>query len=325
VNDPVRDSEALGNRVRKNLKHLRKWARREGVTCFRVYDRDIPEVPVAIDLYEERAVLQDIRTAYSDRDEAAAEAWLDAVAEAARDALELAPGDVYVKVRERMAQRRETGRQYERVGDRGAWHEVGEGGHRFLVNLSDYLDTGLFLDHRITRARVGAESAGKRVLNLFCYTGSFTVYAAREGASRSLSVDLSKTYLDWAGENLARNRIDARAHELRHGDVREVLDELGAGGARFDLAVVDPPTFSNSKRMDGTFDILRDHPALLAQVARVMAPGGVIWFSTNHRRFKLAVPARYAPSWRVSDETRATLPPDFRDAKIHQAWRIELP
>jgi 23S rRNA G2069 N7-methylase RlmK/C1962 C5-methylase RlmI len=318
VNDPARDAEALGNRARKNLKHLRKWARREGVTCFRVYDRDIPEVPVALDLYESRAVLFDIRTAYSDRDEAAAEQWLDAVAEAARAALELAPGDLHVKRRERMAQRRETGRQYERVGDRGAWHEVGEGGHRFLVNLSDYLDTGLFLDHRLTRARVGAESAGKRVLNLFCYTGSFTVYAARGGATRSVSIDLSKTYLDWAAENLARNRIDHHAHELRHGDVREALDDMGE---RFDLAVVDPPTFSNSKRMDGTFDILRDHGELLDQVARVMAPGGVIWFSTNHRRFKLQLPR----PWPHTDETRATLPPDFRDAKIHQAWRIQLP
>jgi len=323
MNDPARDAAALGNRVTKNLRRLRKWARREGVTCFRVYDRDIPEVPIAIDLYEQRAVLFDVRTAYSDRDEDAAAAWLDAVAAAAAAALELAPGDLFVKRRERMVQRRETGRQYERVGDRGAWHEVGEGGHRFLVNLSDYLDTGLFLDHRITRARVGAESAGKRVLNLFCYTGSFTVYAARGGASASLSIDLSKTYLDWAAENLARNRIDARAHELRHGDAREVIEELA--GARFDLAIVDPPTFSNSKRMDGTFDILRDHPSLLAQVARVMVPRGVIWFSTNHRRFKLAIPARHAPTWTVSDETRATIPPDFRDAKIHQAWRIQLP
>lgn len=322
--DPVRDALALGNRVRKNLRRLRPWAKQAGVTCFRAYDRDIPEVPVTVDLYEHRAVLNDYRTAYADRDEIAAAAWLDAVADAARDALGVAPGALYVKRRERMAGRREEGRQYVRLGESGAWFEVGEGGYRFLVNLSDYVDTGLFLDHRITRTRVGAESAGKRVLNLFCYTGAFTVHAAGGGATASLSVDLSKTYLDWAAENLARNRIDRDRHELRHGDVRDVLDDLAAARAGFDLAIVDPPTFSNSKRMDGTFDVLRDHAALLDQVARVMTPGGVVWFSTNHRRFHLALPPR-ASTWAVTDETRATIPPDFRDAKIHRAWRIVLP
>ena len=318
--DAQRDATALGNRIAKNLRHLGKWARREGVSCYRVYDRDIPEVPVTVELYEGKAVLHDVRTAYDDRDPALAAAWLDAVADAARAALGVE--ELFVKRRERMAGRREQGRQYERLGERGAWHEVGEGGHRFVVNLSDYLDTGLFLDHRITRARVGAEAAGKRVLNLFCYTGSFTVYAARGGATSSVSIDLSKTYLDWAGENLDRNAIDRRRHALLHADVREALDDLATGATRFDLAVVDPPTFSNSKRMDGTFDILRDHPSLLAQVARVLAPGAVIWFSTNHRRFKLSLPARLAPTWAVTDETRATIPPDFRDGKIHQAWRI---
>ena len=316
-------AESLGNRVVKNVRHLRKWARREGVTCYRVYDRDIPEVPLAIDWYEGRAVLHDVRTPYADRDEAAAARWLDDAVAAAAGALAIAADQIYVKRRERMAGRHETGRQYERLAARGAWFEVGEGGHRFRVNLSDYLDTGLFLDHRITRARVGAEAAGRRVLNLFCYTASFTVYAAKGGATSSLSIDLSNTYLDWAAQNLARNAIDPRRHVLRHGDVRAVLDELAP--ASFDLAIVDPPTWSTSKRMDGTFDVQRDHPALLAQVARAIAPGGVIWFSTNMRRFDFAPPARLAPRWRISDETAATIPPDFRDRKIHQAFRIELP
>jgi 23S rRNA (cytosine1962-C5)-methyltransferase len=314
-------AESLGNRVAKNVRHLKKWAKREGVTCYRVYDRDIPEVPVTIDWYEGRAVLHDVRTQYSDRDEDAAAAWLDDVVAAAARALEIGPDDLHVKRRERMAGRRESGRQYGKVGDEAAWFEVGEGGHRFLVNLSDYLDTGLFLDHRLTRARVGAEAAGKRVLNLFCYTASFTVYAAGGGAASSLSVDLSKTYLDWAAENLAKNRIDRDRHVLRHGDVRELLDDLAISRPRFDLAVVDPPTFSNSARMDGTFDVQRDHGALLEQVARVMDPGGVVWFSTNHRRFHLQLPR----PWPHTDETRATLPPDFRDPKIHRAWRIALP
>jgi 23S rRNA (cytosine1962-C5)-methyltransferase len=318
-------AESLGNRVAKNARHLRKWAKREGVTCNRIYDRDIPEAPVTIDWYEGHAVLHDVRTQYSDRDEAAAAVWLDEVVAAAARALEIEPAAIHVKRRERMANRAETGRQYGKLGETGVKLEVGEGGHRFLVNLTDYLDTGLFLDHRITRARVGAEAAGKRVLNLFCYTASFTVYAAAGGAASSISIDLSKTYLEWAAENLARNRIDPRKHDLRHGDVREALDDLALSRPRFDLAIVDPPTFSNSARMDGTFDIQRDHPSLLLQVAKVMDPGGVIWFSTNHRRFGLELPARLAPTWKVTDETRATIPPDFRDAKIHRAWRIALP
>jgi 23S rRNA (guanine2445-N2)-methyltransferase / 23S rRNA (guanine2069-N7)-methyltransferase len=315
-------ADALRNRVAKNLRHLRKWARREGVTCFRIYDRDIPEVPITIDSYEGRIVVNDYRKAYADRDEDAAAAWLDDMVAAAAAPLEVDAGAVFVKRRERMAGRRETGRQYVRVGDAGAWFEVGEGGHRFVVNLSDYVDTGLFLDHRLTRARVGAEAAGRRVLNLFCYTASFTVYAAAGGAASSRSVDLSKTYLDWAADNLARNRIDRRRHVLEHGDVGEVLDALAASRDRFDLAIVDPPTFSNSKRMDGTFDVQRDHASLLAAVARVLAPGGVMWFSTNHRRFQLELPASVASRWQVVDETRATLPPDFRDPRVHRAWRI---
>ncbi len=294
--------DAFANRLRKNLRHLRKWARREGVTCWRAYDRDLPEMQVTVDLYDGKVVINDFR---GDHDIEALVAEL----------LEVTPDDVFVKRRARMTH--QAGSQYERLGERAAWHEVGEGGHRFAVNLSDYVDTGLFLDHRITRARVAAESAGKRVLNLFCYTGSFTVYAARAGATSSLSVDLSNTYLDWAADNLARNAIDVRRHQLLHGDVRVVLDDLRD---RFDLAVVDPPTFSNSKRMDGNFDVQRDHVALLTAVARVMAPGGVIWFSTNLRSFTLdALP------WPFTDETRATIPPDFRDPRIHTAYRFALP
>ncbi|MCA9677174.1 MAG: class I SAM-dependent methyltransferase [Kofleriaceae bacterium] len=325
MNDPDRDATTLANRAVKNARHLGKWARREGVTCWRIYDRDIPEVPITIDTYEGRLVINDYRKAYADRDPAVAAAWLDAVAAAAARALEVAPDAVFVKRRERMAGRHEEGgRQYERLGERGAWFEVGEAGHRFRVNLSDYLDTGLFLDHRITRARVGAEAAGKRVLNLFCYTGAFTVHAARGGAVASRSIDLSRTYLDWAAANLALNAIDPDAHRLEHGDVRAALDDLAAGRDRFDLAIVDPPTFSNSKRMDGTFDVQRDHAELLDAVARVIAPGGVIWFSTNHRRFQLELAGRVA-GWAVTDETRATIPPDFRDARVHRAWRLVSP
>ncbi|TMQ17728.1 MAG: SAM-dependent methyltransferase [Deltaproteobacteria bacterium] len=293
----------LANRVRKNARHLGKWASREGVTCWRVYDRDIPEIPVTVDSYEGALVINDYRA--FDRDDA----WLDAAADAVTQVLP--PGEVFIKRRERLAHRG-AGQQYERQAEQGAWRTVGEGGHRFRVNLSDYVDTGLFLDHRITRARVAAEPA-RTMLNLFGYTGAFSVYAAAAGM-QTTTVDLSNTYLAWAGDNLALNGLTG---DLVHGDVREFLDDARRTGRRWDLAVVDPPTFSNSKRMDYTWDIQRDHRGLLEDVLAVTT--GIVWFSTNRRRFQLEVPD---PALEVTDMTRATIPPDFRDARVHHAYRI---
>lgn len=301
----TKNTEMFANRVRKNARHLGKWARREHVTCWRVYDRDIPEVPVTLDTYEGSLVLNDFRIEQHDT------AWLDALAVAAKDVL--GASEVFVKQRERLGHRGEGG-QYERLGQRGAWRVVSEGGHRFRVNLSDYIDTGLFLDHRITRARVAREQATS-MLNLFCYTGAFSVYAAAAGM-RTTSVDLSKTYLDWARQNLELNGLDG---ELVHADVREFLAEARRSGRRWELAVVDPPTFSNSKRMTYTWDVQRDHAALLDDVAAVTTK--VIWFSTNLRRFKLAWTH---PRAQISDETHRTLPPDYRDKRIHHAFRITL-
>ena len=328
----ARVAEMLANRVRKNVRHLGKWARREGVTCWRVYDRDIPELPLTIDRYEDALVVADLRRFAGDEPDPDADddgakpratddpGWLDAMVEAARGAVGVA--EVHRKRRVRQAGRRE-GQQYERVGEAGAWREVGEGGRRFWVNLSDYLDTGLFLDHRITRARFAAEAGGKRVLNLFAYTGAFTVYAATAGAISSTSVDLSKTYTEWAARNWRANAIDDAAHARVHADVRRFLADARTSGTRWDLAIVDPPTFSSSARMDYTWDIQRDHAALLADVAHVMSPSGVIWFSTNRRRFSLD-PAAAPPGATVVDLTAATIPPDFRDPKIHHAYRLSL-
>lgn len=295
----------LGNRVRKNARHLGKWAKREHVTCWRVYDRDIPEIPITVDTYEGALVINDYRA--FDREDS--EAWLDAAVAAVRGALE--PTEVHVKQRERLAHRA-AGQQYERQADRGAWRTVQEAGHKFRVNLSDYVDTGLFLDHRITRARAAAEPA-RTMLNLFGYTGAFSVHAAAAGM-QTTTVDLSNTYLEWAAENLALNRLTG---ELVRADVREFLADARRAGRRWDLVVVDPPTFSNSKRMDGTFDIQRDHAALLGDIFAVCS--GVVWFSTNRRRFTLDVPDA---SLVVTDLTRATIPPDFRDQKVHHAYRI---
>jgi 23S rRNA G2069 N7-methylase RlmK/C1962 C5-methylase RlmI len=297
-------TEMLANRVAKTARHLAKWAKRERVTCFRVYDRDIPEIPITVDTYEGALVINDYRAA----DRGGGDEWLDEMAAAAVRALDAR--EVFVKQRERLVGRRE-GHQYEKLGDTGAWRVVNEGGHKFRVNLGDYLDTGLFLDHRITRARAAGESA-KTMVNLFAYTGAFSVYCAAAGM-QTTTVDMSRTYLDWAGENLALNQL---AGELVQSDVREFLATARRERRRWDLAVVDPPTFSNSKRMDYTWDIQRDHAALLDDVAAV---ADIIWFSTNRKRFKLEWAE---PRFVISDETRATIPPDFRDARVHHARRI---
>jgi 23S rRNA G2069 N7-methylase RlmK/C1962 C5-methylase RlmI len=304
----VADLDMLANRVRKNARHLGKWARREGVTCWRVYDRDIPEIPLTVDTYEGALVINDYR-AFERDDADDADAWLAAAARAIRGAID--PTELFVKQRERLAHRG-AGQQYERQADRGAWRTVREAGHQFRVNLSDYVDTGLFLDHRITRALAAREPA-RTMLNLFGYTGAFSVHAAAAGM-QTTTVDLSNTYLEWAAENLALNGLTG---ELVHADVREFLAAARRAGRRWDLVVVDPPTFSNSKRMDYTWDLQRDHAALIDDVLAVCS--GVVWFSTNRRRFKLELPDA---GLAVTDMTRATLPPDFRDQKIHHAYRI---
>ena len=298
-------AEMFTNRLRKNARHLGKWARRSGVSCWRVYDRDIPEVPITVDTYEGALVVNDYRIDPSDA------GWLDELVAAGKQALD-AP-EAFAKTRERLVGRRE-GHQYERLDQTGALRIVHEGGHRFRVNLGDYVDTGLFLDHRITRARAAAEPA-ETMLNLFGYTGAFSVYCGAAGM-QTTTVDLSNTYLEWARANLAENKVTG---ELVHADVREFLGEARRAGRRWDLCVVDPPTFSNSKRMDYTRDLQRDHAALLSDVAAVTTR--VIWFSTNRRRFKLDWTH---PGATIADETRATIPPDFRDQRAHHAFRIEL-
>lgn len=293
-------AEMFANRVRKNARHLAKWAKRENVTCWRVYDRDIPELPVTLDSYEGALVVNDYRIDPSD------EAWLDELAAAARDAM--SANEVFVKRRERLTDRRE-GHQYERLDTSNTFRIVHEAGLSFRVNLGDYVDTGLFLDHRITRARVAAEPNAKSLLNLFAYTGAFSVHAAARGI-HTTSVDLSNTYTEWARVNLDLNKLDG---EVIAADVRTFLADARRDRRRWDVAIVDPPTFSNSKRMDYTWDVQRDHAALLADVATV---ADVIWFSTNRKRFKLEYTGGH-----VSDETHATTPPDFRGTP-HRAYRI---
>lgn len=305
----------LANRLARVYRHLRKWARRTDVTCFRLYEKDIPDQPLIVDWYDGRALVWAFRRKKDETPEAR-EAWLDEVEAEVRAGLCLEPGGLYFKERSQ----RKGGRQYERLDD--ARHEivVREQGLQFHVNLSDYLDTGLFLDHRNLRRRVREEAAGRRVLNLFAYTGSFSVYAAA-GAARSVTtVDISNTYLAWARRNFALNGLPAGELEFLRADVLRWLPQAAAEGRRFDLIVCDPPTFSNSKKMDGYFDVQAGHPGLIRDCIALLSPGGTLYFSTNDRGFSLETDAWDLPEpVEISDET---VPVDFRNRRIHRCWHF---
>jgi 23S rRNA (guanine2445-N2)-methyltransferase / 23S rRNA (guanine2069-N7)-methyltransferase len=322
--DVTAGAAAFANRVRKHYRHLAKWARREGVTCWRVYDADLPDFAVAVDLYDcadgvRRVVVAEYE-APSEIDPVAAGIRLSQATAAVADVLDVAPAEVRVKVRRR--QRGEA--QYERIGRSGRFFEVAEAGARLLVNLDDYLDTGLFLDHRQTRAMLADLSRGGKLLNLFCYTAAATVRAAVAGAEASVSVDLSNTYLDWAKRNLALNGLDPAAHRLVRADVMSHLAEAVADpDARYDVVFLDPPSFSTSKGMDGTLDVQRDHVALITAAAAMLAPEGTLVFSTNLRKFRLDSEALSAAGLSAEDVSAATIPPDFaRNQRIHRCYLV---
>jgi 23S rRNA (guanine2445-N2)-methyltransferase / 23S rRNA (guanine2069-N7)-methyltransferase len=304
--------QMFANRLQKNLKQLGKWARREGVECYRLYDADMPEYALAVDLYRDWVHVQEYAAPRSIDPDKAQARLLDALA-AIPQALGVAQERVVIKRRERQAGTK----QYQRQAAQGQFMEVNEGGVKLLVNLTDYLDTGLFLDHRPLRLRIQREAAGKRFLNLFCYTATATVHAAKGGARSTTSVDLSKTYLDWARRNLSLNGFSDK-HRLEQGDV---MAWLGDDRGEYELIFIDPPTFSNSKRMEGVFDVQRDHVELLDLAMARLARGGVLYFSNNFRKFQLdeSLVARY----QVEEISAQTLDPDFaRNPKIHRAWRF---
>jgi 23S rRNA (guanine2445-N2)-methyltransferase / 23S rRNA (guanine2069-N7)-methyltransferase len=314
----------FGNRLAKNAKRLGDWAAKAGIGCYRVYDADMPEYAFAIDLYTAADSAE--RWANVQEYSAPREIELEAVRRRRAEALSVLPtvlglpeDHVHVRMRRRTAR----GDQYEKEAARGEFQVVAEAGLRFRVNFTDYLDTGLFLDHRITRARLREAARDARFLNLFAYTGSATVYAAAGGARETTSVDLSNTYLEWARENLAANGLAGPRHRFVQADCHAWLVEAVRGPARFDLIFLDPPTFSNSKRMQGVHDVQRDHAALIDACMRLLAPGGLLVFSTNAQKFRLdpALGARFA----VVDITRATIAEDFaRNPRIHSCYEIRV-
>jgi 23S rRNA (cytosine1962-C5)-methyltransferase len=306
--------QMLENRLVKVFKHLKKTARRQNITCYRVYDDDIPEFPFSIELYEDHVYVAEYHRSHG-MEEDVHEEWLDNCLLVMSKVLEVEPGKIWVKQRQRKASRQD---QYEKLSFESHEMIAHEAGLSFKVNLSDYLDTGLFLDHRITREMVREEVAGKKVLNLFCYTGSFSVYAAAGGASQVVSVDLSKTYLAWAEENMQLNGFEAGKHPFVHADVLQYLDTLPEN--EFDLVILDPPTFSNSKRMKEFLDIQRDHVSILNKVLRATKPGGVVYFSNNYRRFVLE--ADQVAATTIKDITAQTMPFDFQQKLIRKCYKI---
>ncbi len=313
-------TEAFENRLRKNITRLKKWAERNDLQVYRVYDRDMPEFAFSVDVYGDAVVLH-----YFDRrpqpqiyapeaDESKAQLEIAAGTDAVSRVLGVSPNRIFLKRR----RQREVCAQYEKLQSRGVTRIVREQGLRFLVNLSDYLDTGLFLDHRVTRSLVRNMSLGKRVLNLFAYTASMSVYANAGGASEVVTVDMSNTYLDWARENFGLNGMSVDANPLVRADVLRFLEEQKHGSSFFDLILVDPPSFSNSKKMSGVFDVQEHHAGLLKSCEDILRPGGKILFSNNLRSFKLD--PEITRDWRVEDISEKTIPEDFRNEKIHKAW-----
>jgi 23S rRNA (guanine2445-N2)-methyltransferase / 23S rRNA (guanine2069-N7)-methyltransferase len=307
-------AEMFANRLRKNFKTLSKWAQREGVYCYRVYDADLPEYALAVDIYEQWVHVQEYQ----------APRTIEPAKAAARlhEAMAVLPGvlgvtgeKIFLKVR-----RQQKGKaQYEKQDGLATLHEVREANCKFLVNFTDYLDTGLFLDHRPTRALIQQLAKGKHFLNLFAYTGTATVHAVVGGAAATTTVDMSATYLAWARRNLALNGFSDRKHEFIQADCLVWLDEEQR--RRFDLIFLDPPTFSNSKRMEYTLDVQRDHVALIQAAVKLLDRGGVLLFSNNYRNFKIDSAA--LTGLILEDISRATLPKDFeRDPKIHNCWKI---
>lgn len=313
-------AQMLANRLRKNRKELGRWAQREGIECYRVYDADLPEYAVAVDLYQADARWVHVQEyqAPAQVEPAKARARLREVLAVVSQVFEVPQARIALKVRKRQ----KGTAQYEKHAEQGQFLTVRENGLRFLVNLFDYLDTGLFLDHRPTRQLLREQARDRDVLNLFAYTGTASVYAAAGGARSTTTVDMSATYVDWARRNLELNGFLGAQHHLVQADCLAWLErQVRAGGKRYGLIFLDPPTFSSSKRMQQSFDVQRDHVSLLRTVMKLLAADGELIFSNNFRKFRLDRDA--LSGFVIEDLSAVTLPRDFaRNPRIHNCWRL---
>lgn len=314
------EMESLQNRLQKNWQQRQQWANSEGINCFRVYDADIPEFNAAIDYYDGHLIIQEYAAPANIPEQVTEKRWWQII-EAVLDSLPIDADKIHTRQRKR--QKGEA--QYTRVAEEGVVIEVQEYNARFLVNLTDYLDTGLFLDHRWVRHEIQKRAQGKRVLNLFAYTGTASVHAGLGGAEQITTVDLSKTYLNWAKDNFRLNHLTINRHEFVQADCLKWLSEQSQAEhtPQWDLIFIDPPTFSNSKRMADVFDVQRDHVAVLRDAKKLLAPGGELIFTTNKRGFKIAQPELEALGFALKDQTRASIPPDFaKQRAIHYCWYL---
>jgi 23S rRNA G2069 N7-methylase RlmK/C1962 C5-methylase RlmI len=335
--------ELLFNRLAKRYRHLKKWARRTGTNAFRLYDRDIPEIPLVLDLYDDAIAGALYKRPYEKDDE---EAWLCAMRAAAARAVNIPETRVFLKVRQRMRHRQEEGLQYGKfsrrsfdngnidersfcngkIAERHFYRDVREGDLIFMVNLSDYLDTGLFLDARKKRALIRAVAADKRVLNLFAYTCSLSVCAAKGGASQVDSVDLSNTYLEWGKVNFALNGLEARnarspgGFSLIRNDALQFINHARKSGLRWDIIILDPPSFSNSKKMRGTIDLRRDHLELIRKSLCLLTLGGSLWFSSNVKGVR--IDAGDFPGIGVKDMGKELVDEDFRGKRMPVCYTL---
>lgn len=313
-------AQMFANRLRKNLRHLGRWARRSDVACYRLYDADLPEYALAVDLYQGEGLWVHAQEyqAPDSIDPSKASLRLQEALAVIGEVLEIPSGQIFLKQR----RRQKGSAQYEKFDERGEFHIVQDGAVRCRVNFSDYLDTGLFLDHRLTRAMLGGMAQGRRFLNLFAYTGVASVHAALGGARSTTTVDMSATYLDWAQRNMALNGCTGHIHRFIQADCLKWIQEQQRNPyERFELIFLDPPTFSTSKRMETTFDVQRDHVDLLRDVSALLAPRGVLIFSNNLRKFKMQSEA--LPELDIRDITVQTIPEDYaRNPRIHNCWRI---
>lgn len=311
--NPTPGSEMFANRLKKNTKHLRRWAEREQIECYRLYDADLPEYAAAIDRYGDWIYLQEYQ-AGSEIDPKIAKQRLYEMVAQVHHVLDIPYSNIILKTRQR--QRGE--QQYEKLAKTAQFHVVHEGQAKFYINLQDYLDTGLFLDHRLMRETVAQASSGKTVLNLFAYTCTASVHAALAGATSVTSVDLSNTYLAWGEKNFRLNNIALGPHEFIRADC---IDWLSKTTETFDVIFIDPPTFSNSKRMEAHFDVQEDYVDLLHRALKRLTPGGILYFSNNYRRFKFD--KSHFPNHQVEDISHKLLPEDFkRRPNIHHCWKL---
>ena len=306
--------EMFRNRLEKMARHLSKQAKRQSITCYRIYNHDLPEFPLIIEIFEDKVHVSEYkRKHHLSGDEY--ENWLNGCKKIIGEVLRVLEENIFFKIRKRKEGREG---QYQKTAESKNEFIVRENGLQFIVNLSDYLDTGLFLDHRITRQLVRELSEGKKVLNLFSYTGSFSVYAVAGNASNVVSVDLSKTYLNWAERNMKLNFPGFSNHEIIHADVKQYLKAVPENS--FDLIVMDPPTFSNSKRMDDFFDVQKDHAELINDCISMLRKQGILFFSTNYTKFQIDKEKLRAED--VVDITKQTTPFDFTGKLKRQCYRI---